>query len=1774
MHRFPLCLVRVVLLVAAAAFTLPGRAAAQCTEEPCGPLDGGPPMISISPVSGPYPPGARTVTISFSDDVLLDHGSRVIRFAGQDVTGTFTYTQSTNWTTRATGSVTIGTGSQALTAYICDGAANCTTETATYTGATPSVRVEAESPTLSVPSMSRGVGRFRVVNTGTFATTFGVSATCSLHYSCSASTDSVALAAGASAWVDVSFATPAIGGSVTLTATAGTASQGASTGINTLVQPDPGFPGDGPSLERIERSACITVSLAPGVASECGDLRVAHALPSTRVLNRARTPVLTYNSNHARPIVVVAEHLAGPAEGAPDSIRAVLLLNGVQAGTGRWRGWGPDQTRRIAVSLEATNNIPNTGVYSYTLEVTAAWLNGTQRQLKVRSGQMIIINRRHSPFGAGWWPAGVEQLVEVTGDTLKLWVGGDGSAHLYRGPAGGPWRAAAYDGADSLHRAVRDPFGSVVVRTLPDKTEVWFDTQGRHLRTVNRLQQYTEFRWNPAAPAYLDQIVTPYPAAQGGVAQYTFAYENVLTSGARRLSRVSAPGAGATRDTWVRTDATGRVMRIRDPGGDSITFAYHGSTGWLYSRTDRRGGLHTFGYERVRFYSSSRRLNATETATTHVQSAITHGLNGVSLSMDSVRAWYDGPRTDLCDCRWWHVNRWGAPVDARDPLGNVTLIRRGDPRFPALVTETVAPNGFKATATYDAQANVASTTAWNPYGDGRHATTTYRWHPYWNKPFQVIASEGEVSLMAYDTVYGRRLWEQVGPDAARRVDYQYYPLTDPAAPGLLRAVVAPLGSTETITYDARGNLATVTGPPTAANPQGATTEYLSDEVGKVLRTRTPVLGGGPDRFQQDTLIYDGQERVRETISTGPAMNGVEKQWLHVRNQYDPEGNLTEVARWSVPDAAGVDTIRTRWEYDLAGRPIVEIAPDGTPGTWADNPRDSTFYDLAGNVVRVRTRRFAESRAATGVDSTAYIRMRYDALNRLTQRILPPVRYEPRAEGIPVAMGEGNIYPYPYIPGANTNTGLRIPADTSTFEYDPQTGLQKQAVNGNARVMRTYYANGQLRYDSLYTRTVEGADFTAHPYGLEYRYDRAGRSTQLLHPSQLRPPLAASQGRTGNEFAYDPVTGALARVTDPMGNEFRFTHTLRGEPETLALPGGITHRYAYNAGGQLQSHQIENAGTGGGRYGTPLIRDETFSYDVRGKLHSSENRATMADTLIVQYSGLGHLVGNSHQYVGYDPQTRLTAQHYARERPTHDAMGNILEVRRSGTVWLHDGDPWDATHMDRDTSTAGMVYQWGTGRLRVRGSDAMVDTIKYDLGGNEVFVVGLPVQPTGQRQDRASFYDGGGRLWATNVRRVANASSRGGLFTTFEEYRLDALGRRVLVRTRKECENPGFDFHICTTGSVRRTVWAGDQELYEIQMPDWALENDAATLPIQPRFAEGHDPNPLWGRVAYTYGGAIDRPLSVVRMGYTNALSRWDEFAIVPHWNAHGTARTGTYHDGQRDRCKLVYQNSDQYRDYCVQLEWSDGLFPYNPSRRAGEHWQGTLLNEKRDASGLLYRRNRYYDPATGRFTQEDPIGLAGGVNLYGFANGDPVSYSDPYGLCPPGPCDDSPENSPEGLQAQARALYSGAKWLWRELNTDLCPASSGCRGGAADFGLVGGVGPARALGALRSVAPGRWRSSAGLIYGQGSVHGNRVRHVLAHAAPDASKKTHSVFLGGERNVLGLIDEAWTRRGGPLANDPGAYVVNMGRTVGTAGEQSIRIIVRPGTSELITAYPVH
>ncbi|WP_406642531.1 Hint domain-containing protein [Amycolatopsis sp. WGS_07] len=109
---------------------------------------------------------------------------------------------------------------------------------------------------------------------------------------------------------------------------------------------------------------------------------------------------------------------------------------------------------------------------------------------------------------------------------------------------------------------------------------------------------------------------------------------------------------------------------------------------------------------------------------------------------------------------------------------------------------------------------------------------------------------------------------------------------------------------------------------------------------------------------------------------------------------------------------------------------------------------------------------------------------------------------------------------------------------------------------------------------------------------------------------------------------------------------------------------------------------------------------------------------------------------------------------------------------------------------------------------------------------------------------------------------------------------------------------------------------------------------------------------------------------------------------------------------------------------------------------------------------------------------------------------------------------------------------------------------------------------------LTDLGGGKLQTPEGLVYGpMKGGEGHRIFHVGAHASESANpnKLNHSIFTG-QQSPLELVDEAWARRGAAEPGDPGAYVVPMGRSIGSGGETSIRVVVKPGTTEVITAYP--
>jgi RHS repeat-associated protein len=84
-----------------------------------------------------------------------------------------------------------------------------------------------------------------------------------------------------------------------------------------------------------------------------------------------------------------------------------------------------------------------------------------------------------------------------------------------------------------------------------------------------------------------------------------------------------------------------------------------------------------------------------------------------------------------------------------------------------------------------------------------------------------------------------------------------------------------------------------------------------------------------------------------------------------------------------------------------------------------------------------------------------------------------------------------------------------------------------------------------------------------------------------------------------------------------------------------------------------------------------------------------------------------------------------------------------------------------------------------------------------------------------------------------------------------------------------------------------------------------------------------------------------------------------------------------------------------------------------------------------DEMGLIYYRARYYDPAVGRFTQRDPIGLQGGINQYAYVNNNPINYTDPLGLMAAGPSGSnaSAYPAPDTSMIVACALCTGLGML-------------------------------------------------------------------------------------------------------------------------------------------------
>ena len=93
---------------------------------------------------------------------------------------------------------------------------------------------------------------------------------------------------------------------------------------------------------------------------------------------------------------------------------------------------------------------------------------------------------------------------------------------------------------------------------------------------------------------------------------------------------------------------------------------------------------------------------------------------------------------------------------------------------------------------------------------------------------------------------------------------------------------------------------------------------------------------------------------------------------------------------------------------------------------------------------------------------------------------------------------------------------------------------------------------------------------------------------------------------------------------------------------------------------------------------------------------------------------------------------------------------------------------------------------------------------------------------------------------------------------------------------------------------------------------------------------------------------------------------------------------------------------------------------------------GTLAGQYFDVeTGLHYNYHRYYDPQTGRYITPDPIGLAGGVNLFAYSYNNPLNLIDPWGLYP-----GQMPPSPPGYNPDTWATKANPNGKWEVYDPD------------------------------------------------------------------------------------------------------------------------------------------
>jgi RHS repeat-associated protein len=480
-------------------------------------------------------------------------------------------------------------------------------------------------------------------------------------------------------------------------------------------------------------------------------------------------------------------------------------------------------------------------------------------------------------------------------------------------------------------------------------------------------------------------------------------------------------------------------------------------------------------------------------------------------------------------------------------------------------------------------------------------------------------------------------------------------------------------------------------------------------------------------------------------------------------------------------------------------------------------------------------------------------------------------------------------------------------------------------------------------------------------GLSYRFE--------LDAEGLVTAETAFDGKT-NRYTRD-AAGNIIETRLPGGNTVQYQYDLMNRLTQVQYTGGERLSYTYNRSGQLLT-------------ATSPVAELSFEYDELGR-KIKETQNGVAVTALYDAAGnrtqvnstLGAAIRNTYNNM-HNITGRVSGNWNCQMQ--YDAMGRELKrILPAGlqNQWNYDngGNPVQQQIQQQGNSQRTRRYQWQPGQRLQQVADSVhgLSTFEYDVLGNLTGAVhekgGRQYRPAdaannfhhqpemtdtfgdnGQLLETEGFsctYDEYGNLAQKLYRNGEKWSYRwyaSGMLKEVEKptgetvyFEYDALQRRIL----KQAGN-----------KKTKWVWDGDVPLHEITQTVFDGSNHEELLTWI------FDENSHVPAARLQNGKAA----SVITSHLGTPIEMYDENGTL-EW----AAETGIWgemrsFEGQAAACPFRFQG--QYAD---------------------------------EETGLYYNRFRYYDPESGQYISKDPIGLQGGIQLYGYVH-NTNAWVDPFGL--------------------------------------------------------------------------------------------------------------------------------------------------------------------------------